>query len=269
MARDVFHRFDSLGEFMARAEQVPYDSMWAGTDRVGGVPSFADAVRMARHGWSDVRPQVDAMTDSIVGDIRDTIISSPRVVYDQVGIHPDMEAVFAGDPDFMMRLAFDHVAGSDQVVRLLVDTGANSLTSGEAMLKRAASISALVDVLAMANRQVDLFITSPVTFTSRSQRVHNMIVHLHHAGDPLDVDSLMFALGHPAFHRYLWFSHRHQDGVNSGMGSSIDVTPQLAEDVGCDLVVRREQHRARGCPSAVSDQAGWVRWHLTQLEVIA
>lgn len=268
MARDVFHRFDSLGEFMARAEQVPYHSMWAGTDKVGGVPSFADAVRMARHGWSDVRPQVDAMTDSIVGDIRDTIISSPRVVYDQVGIHPDMEAVFAGDPDFMMRLAFDQVAGSDQVVRLLVDTGANSLTSGGAMLKRAASISALVDVLAMANRQVDLFITSPVTFTSRSQRVHNMVVHLHHAGDPLDVDSLMFALGHPAFHRYLWFSHRHQDGVNSGMGSSIDVAPQLADDVGCDLVVRREQHRARGCPSAVSDQTGWVRWHLTQLGVI-
>ena len=268
MGKQVLHRFGDLTQFVQRAEQVPYESLWAGGEKVGGVESFSQAVGLARHGWNAIRPTVDSMVDSIVGDVRDTVVMSPRVMYDQVGIHPDMDAVFAGDPDFMMRLAFDTVTGSDQVVRLLIDTGAASLYSGDSMLKRAAAIAALVDVVNMSSRSVDLYITSPVVWGRGKVHSHNMVVHLHHAGDPLDVDALMFTLGHPAFHRYLWFGHRNQDGVDSNMGASVDVSDELARDVGCDLVVRRDQHLRRGCPSPSSDAAGWVRWHLTQLGVI-
>ena len=100
MGKQVLHRFGDLTEFVSRAEQVPYESLWAGGEKVGGVESFSQAVGLARHGWNAIRPTVDSMVDSIVGDVRDTVVMSPRVLYDQVGIHPDMDAVFAGDPDY-------------------------------------------------------------------------------------------------------------------------------------------------------------------------
>lgn len=266
--RDVFREFDTLTGFVERAELVPYHSTMAGTGWVGGVGTFDQAVGLARSGWSDVRPEVDAMVDCVVSQVRDAVTEVPTYCYDQVGGYLDLDAVFAGDPDFMVRYDTVTQPASDQVVRLLVDTGANGITSGDRMLKRAAAIAALVDLLVLSSRQVDLFITSPVKYSARSQREHNMVVHLHHAGDHLDVDGLMFALGHPAFHRFLWFSHRRQDGVGSSMGNSVDVSDQLSSRVGADLVVRRDMHRRTGCPASFDDQQGWVRWHLKELGVI-
>lgn len=260
LQRDVSRRVESLGDFLRQADTKPYrrttsSGEWYGAD-------YDQARQMCERGWSDVRPEADAIIGAVIGKVTQHVDLDriPRV--NMVGGVPNVPMMLAGSPTHMMSFRLDNAVVARPVVRLLVDAGAQADVSGRDMLRRAAALAAFIEIVQQVGHTVSVDLTSPIKDAGHK---HNVVLTLHPAGGHFDLDSMMFCLGHPAFHRRLWFSHRSIDGVGGGMGTSVRIPDDLAADY--DFVVRREQHRSRPErePSSIQDPAGWVLWALRQI----
>lgn len=260
LRQNITRRVESLGDFLRQADTKPYrrttsSEEWYGAD-------YDQARQMCERGWSDARPEADAIIGAVIGTVTQHIDLDriPRVGL--VGGCPSVPMMLAGVPTHMMTWRMDDALVSRPVVRLLVDAGAQGAVSAGSMLRRAAALAAFVEIVQQVGHTVAIDLTSPIKEAGHS---HNVVLTLHPAGGHFDLDSMMFCLGHPAFHRRLWFSHRHIDGVSDGMGTSVPIPSGLSADY--DFVVRREQHRRRseGEPSSIHDPAGWVLWALRQI----
>lgn len=250
----------SLGEFIAQADEKPYRNSsehWAGAE------SYEQARQMCLDGWSGARDTVHDIVRRVLGDITPHLERANAPVASVVGGAVNVPLFLAGVPNSMMRFVHDEKLVAKPVVKMLVDAGAEGAVSRDNMLRRASALAAFVEAVHKLGNTVAIDLTSPVKDGAYK---HNVLLQLHHAGSHFDLDALSFCLGHPAFHRYMWFSHRYRDGVGGGMGSSIRIGQRLAS--GYDIVVQRERHRASNEPSSVYDPSGWVLWALEQVELI-
>lgn len=261
LRKNVFRYVPSLGEFVAQADRKPYHSS-SGADWCGA-PSYEAARDMCLHGWSDARPQADAIVNRVMGHVMQYVDMDNTPTLHLVGGAPNVPMLLAGVPNHMMMFTRTEQQVSKPVVRVLVDAGAEARVGSDKMLTRASAISALLEVLARMGHTMSIDLTSPVEDKGYE---HNLLVTLHNAGDHFDMDALMFCLGHPAFHRYLWFSHRWQDGVGHGMGSTRPIPNSLSS--GYDLVVSRTSHKKSNEPMATHDPEGWVMWALAELDLL-
>lgn len=250
----------SLGEFIAQADEKPYNPR---SDAWAGAKSYDEARQMCIDGWSGARETVHDIVRRVLGDITPHLEMADAPVASVVGGAVNVPLFLAGVPNSMMRFVQDERLVAKPVVKMLVDAGAEGAVSSDAMLRRASALAAFVEAVHKLGNTVSIDLTSPV---KDGYYKHNVLLQLHHAGSHFDLDALSFCLGHPAFHRYMWFSHRYRDGVGEGMGSSIKIGQRLAS--GYDIVVQREKHRASGEPSSVYDPSGWVLWALKQVELI-
>jgi hypothetical protein len=261
LKHNVTRTVPSLGQFIADADEKPYTSNsgahWAGAE------SYDVARQMCLDGWSGVRDKVHDIVRRVIGDITPHLEQSPSPVPSMFGGAVNVPLFLAGVPNSMMRFVQDEKLVAKPVVKMLVDAGANGSTSSDSMVRRASALAAFVEAVHMLGNTVSIDLTSPVRENGFH---HNILLQLHHAGSHFDLDALSFCLGHPAFHRYIWFSNRYRDGVGGGMGRSINIGKKLAE--GYDIVVRREEHREREEPSSVYDPSAWVMWALKQVELI-
>ena len=250
----------SLDEFIAQADEKPYhtnDPVWSGAD------SYQEARQMCLDGWSGARDKVQDIVRRVIGDITPHLEMAVDPVPSLVGGAVNVPLFLTGVPNSMMRFVQNERLVAKPVVKMLVDAGAQGDVTGDEMLRRASALAAFTEAVHKLGNTVQIDLTSPVKYGGYR---HNVLLQLHHAGSHFDVDALAFCLGHPAFHRHMWFSHRYRDGVGGGMGSSLKIGKRLG--AGYDIVVQREQHRSGDEPSSVYDPSGWVRWALQQVELI-
>lgn len=260
LTRNVFRTVDSFHEFIRQSDESGYTEIHD-LDWVGDIASRDQARDLAVTGWADKRPEAEAIIDKVIGETQPLMDDRKQIAASLVGGAVNVPAYLSGRPDSMLMHRRTRKITTRRVLSVLVDAGANSNGTSEQMLRRSAAIGALMEVVQRLGLSLSIDLTSPIKDNTWN---HNVVLRLHPAGGHFDLDTMMFCLGHPAFHRYLWFSHRHADGVGSGMGRSVDIPSELAEQY--DLVVRRDEH-VDGV-LAGNDPLAWVRDSLVKLGLL-
>ena len=101
---------------------------------------------------------------------------------------------------------------------------------------------------------------------------HSVLVHVHNAADPLDIDDIMFAICHPAMQRRLMFrvqetlptSTRKRCGFHAGYGAVREyqcaeiVEPSIMMPIGTSSDVSR----------IVSDPAQWIADAIASIGIV-
>ena len=265
--------FPSFGDFTSHLATVADDRPGPGLDKwYGDTASLGDAVSRMSKPWSDGRAVVESVINSLDTTLKSLALELVPVSYfDEAGAYPDIARYLEGEPENMV--AFDQTKDqtAGQVCRILVDIGASAGYTGEWMTKRAGALGALVQVLAMVGRSVEIWIASPVKHTSRNS-YHDTLVCLQSAGTPLNVDDIAFGLGHPATLRRGFFEIRGNgatgwaDGdVGTTNGKALDWTVDYLKP---ELVIERAENEPRGTPCPASHPAEWVRNCLVRLGLL-
>jgi hypothetical protein len=245
--------------------QPAYDGSW--DYEWHGSSDLASAISMLANGWDAGRRTVDAVVGSLESELQTVAHDMVQeMVYDTAGAYPDMGRYMEGEPECMVQYMPTPDTTSGQVTRILVDNGASAKYSADWMTKRAGAVAALVHVLGMVGKSVEVWIASPVTINGKH---HDTVVCVHRAGTPLNVDSIAFALGHPSMLRRIMFEARYDK--TTGHGAAGHTQPHIAETldyVQPHIVIQRAENEPSTVPDPVDKPLEWVRFQLDKLGLL-
>lgn len=237
---DIHWQFDCFADFVDQAE-YRWTSKFANSNMEdsnqtaqgdwGGTSTFADAVVVARSGWSNGLDQVSKLLE----DIRvttDTMTFSEVPGYDVAGPHPNVPMFCGGDPlHFQLPAAS---IGAYSILELVIPIGASSGVSSTQIINYGASLLAFVDRLEAAGRRVG------VTVVNGFERGHKLVVQtrVKRPEDAIALDTLAFALAHPASFRRLGFamlescrSESWKQRFAFGYGKPLTIKPSNLKDL--------------------------------------
>lgn len=263
-----YPRYDTMTEFIDKVRGNDYGGTDSYDAEFTGTPNYERALELAEDGWTEMRPTVDAVRESIMGSIAEVIDFESTVTLDLVGGAVDMGAFMAGEPEHMIAFPMDERDTMDRVVRIIMDPGGASGVPASQLAARAAAVAALLEIVQMSGRSLEVWVASPVK--ARNYQQHSPVICAHRAGTECDINAMMFFCGHPSMLRRLIFSHRDMDGIGSDMGTQIGISDELAESVGADVRVSRPRFRdtAAGEPDAGVQPEAWVIWQCEQIGLI-
>lgn len=268
MSDHIIRRYESLGAFVDYAEthrdksgsSQTSGASWAGT------ASFNDAVNLARDGYRDIRPAVDGMAESIIGEVKAQLAVKPVQVFDVAGGAVDIGMFLNGEPECMLDMVLKPATGFGNVVTILINGRYSAGISAEQVKSLGIALCALVEILARCQTSAEIWIESSV---SGNGGKYSSLVKLAEAWEPLDINGLMFAIAHPSFVRRICFGAeegepmhiRSKFGFTEHGGYGMPITPQCANVVGADLTV--------GSPSEYGRNASFgADWVISKLEAL-
>ena len=266
------NHYDSYRSFIDKMAAVypnkphHHDAWWA------GVGTFDEAYALARGGWHDRSGDVRELSDTLMDQFERKAGLSMTQHWDMVGGAFDYQSYLAGDPDCMSEFRETRQRQAGRIFRLLIDPGGRSDVSARFLMNRAAAIVTLLDIIQRSGNSLELWIASPVTgLLPKDWQAMTPLFCLHPAGGVVDLDSIMFAAGHPSFLRWLVFTDRNNTTRKRrhGFGNSVPLLHcrELLDIVQPDYLVERSEN-ARGEPSAGNNPEGWIMHTLEQLGVL-
>lgn len=219
---EITHRWDSWADFVADVEATTYDPSMGSSAKSGDADfcetaSMDEALTLAREGWSEKRGDVSDLADKvkadpIVGSIFDDYVTYPTTYHSVTGAFPDVAAFLAGDPECMIEFGEMDEPRSGRAVRIHVDIIASGGTQTDVMVKRGAVVVALVELLETLGFTTEVWLESRNNGGAYHHRqdgsgvgVITDLICAKTAGEPLDVDGLMFAIANPSTLRRLLF----------------------------------------------------------------
>ena len=269
-AKAEYHliQFESLAEIAKYAHDNPTPGL---SDRRGNshynvTESLQDAYELALHGWHDVRPQVDATLEPLREQLGKALATVTERAFDMTGFEPDIDRYIAGELECMIEDIFVPAPKDGKVFTLLVDASMTFDNEAKDILKRGAVLCALVDAYCLLGLQLEVWVESTVTGSECNHTKYGTILtKVNTAGDPIDVDALMFALGHGDYNRRLQWSVGEQDAffrnkcgfLEGGYYGLNRNGAHMAEYVGASAAVTLDGNR-----DMTRDPLKWV---LTQL----
>lgn len=270
-------KYDSVTEFTADCKKRAKkgDPSHDGDKSFTGTSSFGEAISMAEQGWSDVRPQVDAILEPLREKLAETLDVTVERWHDLIGAEPDIDRFVAGELECMWDEIHVPTPTNGKVFTLLLSNAVNCGVSTETILKRGAALAALVEAFTIMGCELEIWVeTSTRTwggdYGASKYDVYSTLVRVHRAGENLDVNNVMFPLGHPSWLRRLFFGHaegatndiRDQFGFQryGGYGQAFDEAT-LDKEVGASIVL------AMGANQNWAQGEDTVEWVLKQLEI--
>lgn len=231
---DVY--FPTWGDYVTQAEQGTSDidtlhrSSMTSDKRFTGSKNMAEAVRLARVGWSDGAERMRKRLDVLYAQIPSTKLQ--RVLTMSV-VGPgtlDMGRYIQGHPQSWVTWPEtgeeeDAIVSTGRIVRVTFNMTTSAGVGTEEMFEKGAVVCALVDLLERSNRRVELSAVMRAS-DGGSGRIDAHIM-VKDASEPLDVDRTAFALAHASCFRRLMFSimeqapkevRRHVGVPNGGYG---------------------------------------------------
>lgn len=261
---DIIRRFESMGAFvegaMARADQ--YGASHRRGDNWTGSESFADAIELGENGWMEVRDKVEGLTAGLIGQVREMIVPAIDWQLSTAGGPVAMGRYMVGDPRCQLRPVMVEGRGQRPVTRILVSGTCSAAVKAKTIIRRGVAVVALIELLAFANRAVELYVENTVSpTTGRSTRTHTTVTRVKEASEPLDVNRVMFAMAHPSMQRRLVFASQEgePDSVRKTFGFGggdygLPLNLKMGDAIGAD--VKCETLR----PGTTWDTASSVRW---------
>jgi len=264
-------RFDSLWEMLDYANDNPTKGQSEHGDYSASETSdFADAYRLGKEGWQAARPQVDAMLEALRDRIGQRLDVSTVIRWDVAGGAVDVGRWCSGLPDHMLDFPMVPNERMGKVVRLFVDYGASAGYTAEFIRNRGVAILALVDTLKSLGVSMEIWGETAVTGMGNGT-VHTTVTKLHDPANRLDIDELMFALGHPSMLRRVAFGVRERSKVSKsisayrGGGYGRTRTMLYAQEREADVCVERLEN---GSSTMMSDPVEWVMQTITGLGLV-
>lgn len=265
--------FPTLTDFIEVMDKQAESPSYRGHDSSGwsGGASLREAVTTLKDGWDggaevveDILARLQTSLKQIAKDM------TPKVVYDVTGSFPDIERYLEGEPECMVNFRLDDESKAGQVCRILIDCGANASYSQDWMTRRAGAIAALVQVLQMVGKSIEVWIASPVEINSK---VHDTVVQVHGAGKTLNIRDIAYGLGHPGMLRKCIFEARVDPKMGWG-GQNVGGTYGRHHEWTLDylkpeLVIQRAENEPYGTPDPSRDPEAWVKHQLVRLGVLS
>lgn len=198
----IFAGFSSLSVMVDYIEHAPsyansHDGRelgWqTGNGSYYGTWDMSEAIAMAIDvGWPEGAKLAARVIDIFSQEHATRKSRSPAVA----GGNPSVGRMLAGNPLHMSKRAR---LPSQRIITLFVELFINSNVTKEAAILRAAVIAAIVDTTERAGYSCNVI---GVDYSMhRSEPMLQLTVDLKHAGEALNIESMVFALGHPSMCR--------------------------------------------------------------------
>ena len=182
------------------------DGEWSGTK------TFDQAVHLATHGWSDIRPKVDVMLEPIRERLAEKLDVVPERHHDLIGYEPDIDRYLAGEVECMWEDMLTEAPRNGRVHILHISGCVPWFISAETLAKRGAALVALCEAFTICGAELEIWCESSVEAWGGYGKYGgegdqwSSLIRVQRAGDPLDVNNLMYPLAHPSFLRRLVFA---------------------------------------------------------------
>lgn len=213
--------FETLGDMVDAANRSTgrgSDASFAGVD-------YATAVDYARNGWSYGIELAERASTVITGE---HVVQRQRR-YAVAGGRANVGRMLSGSPLHMVSRPRQP---SSKVITLYVDTVASSLVTSKTMVVCAACVAAIVDVLESNGYSAEII--SVCAANARNDRAGwSVLTKLKSAGEPLNLNDVIFGLGHPAMLRQLVFKVVRDYSVVADMHGYMG-TPVYADPVSME-----------------------------------
>lgn len=257
---ELLHAFDSVSEFLTYATEEPCDlnprarrSRIEGKTDFYGTRTFDDALELAYKGYPRAREAGEPLRLSMLDQLS-SVVFKKKPMYDFVGDTVDLPRYLSGMPDdFLIRrepnYGITEIGKTNKIVTVSINLTCVCTTTSSEILYRGASIVALIDLLEMGGKQVEVFgLIGVAPFGSwiSTETSLNILIPLKQAGQPLDVDFMYFCLAHPAMLRRFGFSCfetypediRYKHGIPNNNYGVVGVPKAIiASDIAFDRVV--------------------------------
>lgn len=252
------HHFAGLDELAAAIpDREPSDADntgWSGSESFTKTASMAEARTLARDGWRDGAERARKLRDGITA----TIPQAPRLVrYDVAGTVPNVARHLAGNPMTMRRPAPADTAARP-ILTIVARFSASATVPASTMENQAAAIAAIVDILEGAGFLCEVIAHSRAI--GRGTTIGAEIsTRLKAPGEPLNLGSMAFGLGHPSMLRRLWFAIVGMDSdlrapvAKKSMGLPVTEEPTLAAYLTPHVWQTNRDATAKQCFVAICD----------------
>lgn len=169
-----------------------------------GTKSFEEAMELAEHGWAEGATKCKALTEQVT-TVLGSMVRVPEVVFDVTGDCMDMGAVMEGCPEHWMSDQESEEEARDQsngrMIRLTVNVCASSGIPKTWMENRAAAIAAFVELAERSGRVAEI-----ICCEALDKGKHIWSFPAKRMDEPMQMDRLAFACGHPSMLRRVAFS---------------------------------------------------------------
>lgn len=167
------------------------DTGWHGTRNMGA------AIDLARNGWAEgIRNAAEVLE---IFNVEHAV--SRRRAHSLAGSNVNVGRMLAGNPLHMLKRP---KRPGRRVVTLFVENVASSYIKAHTLIVRAAVVAALADIMEANGYSCE--IVSVTMQKGGTRPAAQTAVTLKHAGEKLNLDDLVFALGHPSFLRRFGFA---------------------------------------------------------------
>ncbi len=189
---DYCRRTPAWDQCSSRKESIEYEG-WSGT------ASFDAAMRLAELGWPDATAKATALTAALVDKVS-SLMEHERITYDVTGRDFDVSMMLTGEPEHWSDTETVIAEGpSTRILRMVVNGFVSCGVSTDVIIARGAAIAALIATLELSGFRVEVIQHTPFKQIGFRTPIKS-------ADQPLDLDRLIFAVGHPSMFRRLMFS---------------------------------------------------------------
>lgn len=202
--------FSSLGDLVDYIETIPLDKRTGVRDKGfdtdprriewSGTADMNHAISLARNGsWDGAKFALD-----VLSMLTAEHAEAKRRQYSVTGASVSIGRLLAGNP---MHMRQRQKTPGRRVVTLFVDPIGDATIRAETFVIRAAIVAALCDLLEQRGYSCEIVSVMPISKdVFKTDPVFQAAVTLKHAGERLNVNDLIFALGHPSYLRRFVFA---------------------------------------------------------------
>jgi hypothetical protein len=199
-------RYDSMPELIEQAAKRSsrdhtYRQEW------NMVESLEEALSVARDGWHAELGESLRVAEAAVDKVtKEFELTTFEAVHDVVGSTVDVGLYLSGEPECMVDMRLAPTVKAGRVITLCASVSRSGAISVDVITRRGRIVVALAIALSQLGYALEIW--GDQTTNTDGGLVVQLRYLLQPAGEPLDVERVMFGLAHPAMSRALGFAIR-------------------------------------------------------------
>lgn len=235
----------------------------------GGIKDLDHALQLAEQGWAEGTERARRLGMALSEPLQTLGLEGLTEVeeYDVTGASVDVGLYCEGEPECMVDF-IENEAPRSRVVKLYVQINCLASVRAETIMRRGVAIAAIIDALEERGLQIEVWAVdctrtwgSPPETGDRDHLLR-MACQVKEAGQPMPLDRIAFAIGHPGFYRTISFAQRRR--VSGNANGNTETLPQDVREPG-ELVIPNLEPRDNGTFNSDESAAEWAAKLFTQL----
>lgn len=199
------------------------DTAWNDENKFRG-GTMAQAIKLARDGWPEGAVEARKLHSGIVASLPER---RRLARYGVAGAVPNVARALAGNPMHMRQMALRET-NERPIVTLVCGIGVSASFPAAAMLRHAAAVAAIVDLLESAEFRCEVLVAARLDGRVNAE----IAIRLKAPEQPLNLAVMAFALGHPSMFRRHMFAILQADpdmrplGTGLGYARKVPAAPE-------------------------------------------